>query len=63
MRDNGGFPVLTGEIEELFHWGLLVRIDEDESALYQIRTLVKDFIKTKVEEDEWKRWLIKWAGP
>jgi hypothetical protein len=61
MRDNGEFSILTKEIEDLFHWGLLVRIDEDESALYQIHTLVKDFIKTNVEEDEWKRWLIKGA--
>ena len=61
MRDNGDFSTVRKEIEELFHWGLFVKIDEEHGALYQVHTLVKDFIKGKVEGDEWKKWLIKGA--
>ena len=35
-------------LDELIHWGLIKKIDSTENALYQIHTLVKEFIKKKL---------------
>ncbi|MBI5663467.1 MAG: tetratricopeptide repeat protein [Nitrospirae bacterium] len=57
MKDNGESPRLKKEIEELIHWGLIIMMEDD----YQVHTIVKDFIKTKVEDDDWRQCLIKAA--
>ena len=62
MRSNGKSTAISKEINELVHWGLIIKIAEDPEALYQVHTLVKDFIKTKTDVRQWKKWLIKAAG-
>jgi len=52
---------VTKRIDELIHWGLIVKTEDEGEAFYQVHTLVKDFVKTKVSADGWKRWMIKAA--
>ena len=61
MKDNGRSPELTGEVEELIHWGLITTIDEKGASFYHVHTIVKDFIKMKVKYETRKLWLIKAA--
>ena len=62
-KDNGQNQDVGSEIEELLHWGLIIKADSESGhTLYQTHTLVKDFIKTKTEGPERKEWLIKAAG-
>ncbi len=62
MKDNGRSPELKKEMEDIIHWGLIIKIDEKEASFYHVHTIVKDFIKTKVHDATRKQWLIKAAG-
>lgn len=42
---------VTNEIEELLHWGLIIKIESDRGVVYQIHTLIKDFLKKKCDLD------------
>jgi tetratricopeptide (TPR) repeat protein len=59
MKDNGSLPRLRKEIEELIHWGLLTKLEERDRSSYQAHSIVKDFIRTKLQENERRQWLIK----
>jgi CHAT domain-containing protein len=51
---------VTSEIGELTHWGLLIYLDEEE--VYQVHTLVREFIKNNLlSKEERKKWLIEGA--
>ena len=61
MGQNDQPVDIAGEIEELTHWGLMIRIEEESEALFQVHTIVKDYIRTQATEDEWKQRLVKAA--
>jgi len=61
MKGRGKFKKIDKEIEELIHWGLIIKIEDEQSEFYQVHTLVKDFIREKIDGEEWKKWLIKAA--
>ena len=39
---------INQELDELIHWGLISKIESGEKTLYQIHTLVNDFVKKKL---------------
>jgi tetratricopeptide (TPR) repeat protein len=61
MKGRGKFKSIDKEIEELIHWGLIIKIEDEQDALYQVHTLVKDFMGEKVDKEQRKKWLIKAA--
>jgi tetratricopeptide (TPR) repeat protein len=61
MKGRGKFKDIDSEIEELIHWGLIIKIEDEQGSLYQVHTLVKDFIKRKVDNKLRKKRLVKAA--
>jgi len=62
VKNNGESPQIDNEIQELIHWGLIIKIEDEQEENYQVHTLVKDFIKERIGNQEWKKYLIKAAG-
>jgi len=50
-------PSLKTELAEVIHWGLAVRLPEQEEEWYQVHSLVKDFCQGKLDEEERKKHL------
>jgi tetratricopeptide (TPR) repeat protein len=61
VKTNGRLPDITNEIEELMHWGLIIKIDEDGDAFYQVHMLVRDFVRRITKDDDWKQHQITGA--
>jgi len=58
MDKAGEGPDISKELDELIHWGLIVRLHDNGDAGYQVHTLVRDFVKSQVPGDEWKKALV-----
>jgi CHAT domain-containing protein/lipopolysaccharide biosynthesis regulator YciM len=52
--------LITADIEELIHWGLIVLLsdEENEGSRYIVHHLVKEFCRQKMEQEEYKSALI-----
>jgi tetratricopeptide (TPR) repeat protein len=61
IKGRGKFKNIDKEVEELIHWGLIIKIEDAQGAFYQVHTLVKDFIGGKVNKEQRKKWLTKAA--
>ncbi len=61
VKNNSESPKIDNQINELIHWGLIIKIEDKQEETYQVHTLVKDFIKERIGNQEWKKWLIKAA--
>lgn len=46
---------INSELDELMHWGLISKIECEKIVLYQIHTLVRDFIKKKIKFNDWSQ--------
>jgi hypothetical protein len=61
MKDADGNGRIDEELDELSHWGLIVKVDEKKDPSYQVHTVVKDFVGGKADAGDWKRWLVTGA--
>ncbi|MCH8286408.1 CHAT domain-containing protein, partial [candidate division KSB1 bacterium] len=61
MKDNGKIHEVDKEIDELIHWGLIVKIEQKPEDGYLVHTLVKDFVRNRIGAVDRKKLLIKGA--